>query len=107
MWLVFVPVRVLLMGVRVLHDVEDDQACLYCSTTDWAFGPVFSGDTPTRKDAQECALAFLAWLDHHKSKDARRYTDQELELVVSEWRGAEDRFGWEFGSDGRTIQVEP
>jgi hypothetical protein len=30
------------MGVRILYDRKQDLACLYCSTSDWAFGPVVS-----------------------------------------------------------------
>ena len=48
------------MSVRILHDSDQDVAVLFCSTTDWAFGPVITdGDD---HDAVERAEAFLRWL---------------------------------------------
>lgn len=46
------------MGVRILTDRQSDypQAVLYCSTSDWAFGPVFNGNG--EHDADERAEAF-------------------------------------------------
>lgn len=54
------------MGVRVLWDAKEENACLYCSTTMWAFGPLMQ--------SEEEALSFLEWLP----KDARVYPDDEL-----------------------------
>ena len=71
------------MGVRILHDSENDQAALYCSTTDLAFGPVFT-DAGIH-DAHERAEAFLRWL----RVDARRLSDAELQARYHEWRGQE------------------
>ncbi len=49
------------MGVRIVHDRDQGLAALFCSTSDFAFGPVFSR---TREhDADERAEAFLQWLD--------------------------------------------
>lgn len=76
------------MGVRVLrcqnNHSTSTNAVLYCSTTDWAFGPVFYdyGD----HDAYERAEAFLKWLP----KDARTYTDSELESKYTDWCAQED-----------------
>ena len=62
------------MGVRVLTDRDTGEQCLYCSTTMVAFGNIFSDE--------EDAYEFLQWLP----KDARLYTDKELENKIYEWR---------------------
>ncbi len=59
------------MGVRILTD--GDNAVLYCSTSDWAFGPVFSADTHGR-DAAYMAQRFLDWL----APDPREIGDELL-----------------------------
>jgi hypothetical protein len=74
------------MGVRIITDRQSDhpQAVLYCSTSDWAFGPVFSGNG--KHDADERAEAFLRWLP----QDARWFTDLELQEAYSKWLAQED-----------------
>ncbi len=76
------------MGVRVLQAVDkyngmSSNAVLYCSTSDWAFGPVFYDEE--NHDAYERAEAFLEWLDESTRQDARTLTDSELEHKYSEW----------------------
>lgn len=72
------------MGVRILHDTRSDEACLYCSTSDWAFGPVFQAEG--HRSAEERAEAFLRWL----RIDPREITDQAaLERKYAEWRAQE------------------
>lgn len=66
------------MSVRIIDSGEN--AVMYCSTTDWAFGPVFYS-TPEH-DAMERALLFIEYL---KPRDAREYEDNELESKYSEW----------------------
>lgn len=61
------------MSTHILTD-KDGQSCLYCSTTEWAFGPIFHDG----EDAQE----FLKWL----GEDPRHLTDRQLEDKVAEWR---------------------
>lgn len=58
------------MSVRLITD--GDHAALYCSTSEWAFGPVFSSDG--KRDAQQMAERFLRWLP----SDAREYLDNAL-----------------------------
>lgn len=65
------------MAVRIMYN--DENAVLYCSTTDWAFGPLFSGDD--EHSAEERAQLFLDWLP----QDAREYEDNELEKKYNEW----------------------
>jgi hypothetical protein len=68
------------MGVRIIGD--DETAVMYCSTTDWAFGPVF-----TEKgvfSAPERIEAFLRYLG--KSRDPRSMSDSELESEYSKWQ---------------------
>lgn len=72
------------MGCRILHDRESDQAVLYCSTSDWAFGPVFT-DSDTH-DADERAEAFCRWL----KRDARLLTDAEMHAEYAAWLAQED-----------------
>ena len=61
------------MSVQILIG-EDGQSCLYCSVTDWAFGPVFHDD--------ESPEEFLEWL----KRDPRGLTDKELESKYVEWQ---------------------
>ena len=71
------------MGVRILHDRHNSLAALYCSTTDVAFGPVFTdGDA---RDSDERAEAFIKWL----RTDARRFTDAALLAKYSVWLAQE------------------
>ncbi len=65
------------MSCNVLHDAKHGLACLFCDTTDWAFGPVAYGD-----DADEQMHAFMLWLP----KDPREYGNNELECLWSQWR---------------------
>jgi len=58
------------MGVRILIDKDSGQAVFYCSTTDWAFGPLM-------RDA-DVAETFLNWL----AEDPRLLVDHDLE---SKW----------------------
>lgn len=63
------------MGVRILKGYLDkdelvERAVFYCSTTDWAFGPVMPD--------QDTANKFLKWL----VIDPRSLTDPDLE---SKW----------------------
>ena len=69
------------MGVRVLSD--GDQACMYCSTVEVAFGPIFHGDG--EHDADERIEAFLRW----QSPDVRTLTEAELQNAVADWRQQE------------------
>lgn len=65
------------MGVHILHDSKTDQACLFCSTTMQAFGPVFTAQNPTEHtevDAYEVAERFLGWCP----EDPRSLADDEL-----------------------------
>lgn len=63
------------MGVRIFKDMG--HAVMYCSTTDWAFGPVFH-DTDEH-DAEERVEVFLEWL----REDPRRLNDHELQMKYS------------------------
>jgi hypothetical protein len=54
------------MGVRLIT-AENGETVLYCSTTMWAFGPVFG-------DAEQ-AEAFLEWM---QPTDVRSLSDQQL-----------------------------
>ena len=78
------------MSCRIA-DTTDGQAILYCSTTDWAFGPLFA--------SHEEAAAFCAWLREHPdasrchslilgltATDPRSYTDNGLEAQVADFR---------------------
>ncbi len=71
------------MGVRILYDSAADQACLMCSTTDVAFGPVFSDGDEWQAD--ERAEAFCRWLKH----DARMLRESELQTAYSSWLAQE------------------
>lgn len=69
------------MGVRILHDRDQNYAALYCSTTARVFGPLFDDANEGDHDAQERAEAFLRFLP----QDARKYTDLELQDQFCAW----------------------
>jgi hypothetical protein len=88
------------MAVNVLYDLKEDMAVLYCSTTDWAFGPVFYGN-----DADEKALAFRTWFDDGSAlkhahtigikpygllgadgDDPRDYSEHDLGRLYTDWQ---------------------
>jgi len=73
------------MGCRILHDREQDLAVLYCSTSDVAFGPVFT-DGDNGQAADERAEAFLRWLQI----DPRRCDESELQAFYSKWFAQEE-----------------
>jgi hypothetical protein len=68
------------MSVEIMKDEKSGQQIMFCNTTDWAFGPVFSDD--------ESAEGFLAWL----RVDPRPLTDAELSQKVADWRAAKPRW---------------
>lgn len=71
------------MGVRILRDKTE--AAMYCSTSGWAFGPVF--DDRGLHDADERIEAFLRWL----KVDPRTFAiDSELEGKYLAWLAQED-----------------
>lgn len=81
------------MSVQILHDTRTDAAALFCNTTDWAFGPVFT--TPDQ------AESFLIWLDAGAAarlsvppimgtangRDPRQFSDNDLERLYHAWVG--------------------
>ena len=66
------------MSVQILEG--DRNACLYCNTSDWAFGPLF-------EDADQ-AERFLKWLP--EAPDVRLYTDKQLEKLYYDFKKKED-----------------
>ena len=64
------------MGVRII--TGENEAVLYCSTTMWAFGPVF--------DDYDAAEWFLSWWKERDGRDLRLLTDAELEHEYYEWK---------------------
>ncbi len=86
------------MSVHILHSREQDQACLFCSTSDFAFGPVFSRGHG--KDADERAEAFLRWFDQYYEspaawmlgrKDIRNLTEPQISTAYSAWLAQEEK----------------
>lgn len=81
------------MGVRVVYDVNQGVALLYCSTSLTAFGPVFMG-----AEALQDAWAFLDWVSgpgvdyadeqgiRHRDGDPRTFTPDGLARVYAQWR---------------------
>jgi len=88
------------MGFWVAHDAHEDVACLYCSTTWRAFGPVFTGPEAFY-DAEE----FLTWLKKrgaeiaddggipHTDGDPRSFTPDDLDRMRDLWRNKHDAEG--------------
>ena len=75
------------MGVHILSCSRQDLACLYCSTSDHAFGPVFYKSAD--QEADERAESFLLWLREARGVDARTLDDAALSSAVSEWSAQE------------------
>lgn len=85
------------MGVRILHDARADEAVLFCSTSGWAFGPVFSEHEG--HSADERAESFLRWL----VIDPRSLDQTDLERKHSEWRSQEES---QFKREQQTEEAE-
>jgi hypothetical protein len=68
------------MGCRVISAHMGAIAVMYCSTTDWAFGPVFYDNT--EHSADERIESFMRWL----VIDPRSLPERDLESKYSEWR---------------------
>ncbi len=66
------------MGCRILEGENQEGAVLYCSTTGWAFGPLFED----RLDAE----SFLDWLSARETRDPRNLKDSELADYFSDFR---------------------
>lgn len=87
------------MSVRVLYDDAEDSAVLYCSTSMWAFGPLFTGEDD--RDGQTRAEAFLEWLQADapywtydrtqigERRDARLLTDAGMQRAYADWMAQE------------------
>lgn len=90
------------MGVRILHDRENEIATIYCSTVGWSLGPLFEGP-----DADTDAEAFLIWLGvragalearllgigphHGDGRDARHWHPDHLRVLHYRWSSYRDR----------------
>lgn len=70
------------MGVRVMFDDTENYAIIYCSTTMWAFGPIFYEDE--HNDADEIAEEFLEYA-HTKGIRVRTLCDNELSNLHAEF----------------------
>ena len=86
------------MGVRVITDTSEGMAVLYCSTSMWAFGPVFHDDGHT--DPGTAALCFLHWWDDQGFMDPRTVEDHDLEQRQLLWLGAVVGGEWKGNADG-------
>lgn len=88
------------MGCRLLYDGDYGGAVLFCSTTDWAFGPVFQDADD--HDGQERAHAFVRWLRNTAPwasyerepletgrHDPRELTARGLERAYGDWLAQE------------------
>lgn len=88
------------MSVQIIHDADQDVACCYCNTSDWAFGSAFTG--PEAREQAEC---WLDWFTDGKAaeiarsrriipilglddRDPRSYTHGDLETLYGEWAKA-------------------
>lgn len=69
------------MGVRIISDYK--HSVMYCSTTEWAFGPVFRDDE--EHDSDERVESFLRWM----KDDPRTLSDLVLGARYSEWLAQE------------------
>lgn len=104
------------MGVRILVDREQDMAVLYCSTSEWAFGPTFHDDDG--HDADERAEAFLRWVEDTETwgtyekepfttgrRDPRSLTERGLEVAYGDWL-AQEAAQWRREDPGACVICE-
>lgn len=76
------------MGVRILVDSDyysGGAAVLFCSTSDWAFGPVIMESESGDFDARQMAELFLKWL----GEDPRHLDDNRLRNAYTRFRNHE------------------
>jgi hypothetical protein len=71
------------MAVRTISDFTGSVAVMYCSTTDWAFGPLFYDEDD--HSGGERIQSFLRWLQ----VDARAVPETVLERLYLEWKAQE------------------
>jgi hypothetical protein len=73
------------MGIRILSGYLDGShvsgACLYCSTSMTAFGPIFEDEFE--------AEAFVKWLPNEP--DPRQYSSEKLDDLYCEWRNLKEQ----------------
>lgn len=79
------------MAVEVIHDEQKRIACFYDNTTDYAFGPVFTG--PSAGDDADDFLDWLKLTDHRFSfprvplgmdgTDPRDYSEPDLRSLIA------------------------
>ena len=92
------------MGVRILRDEANALAALFCSTSDFAFGPVFHD--ADGHPADERAEAFIRYVNAYPENnptsglfgkfDIRHLSDEQLERKYAEWLAQEqDQFARE------------
>jgi len=67
------------MGIGILYDPEQEKACLFCNTSDCAFGPIITNYESLT--AQEIAESFLRWYE-------KKYNDPRIDSVAT----LEDRY---------------
>lgn len=71
------------MGVRTL--VGDGMACLFDSTTDFAFGPVFFSCEGCGAWPEDQAEDFLTFCTAREVSDLRMVPDSDLVTLYGEW----------------------
>ena len=87
------------MGVRILSD--GDNAVLYCSTSGWAYGPLFSPSEHQDYSAEDMARRFCEWLP----MDSRQYDQHDLENKYGEWLRLPPYFSLDDFKEGGRFEV--
>jgi len=105
------------MSVHILTDSTGETAAMYCSTSDWAFGPVFN--CKDGHDADDRAELFLRWLKavptwdcyeqvaprlFRGERDPRVLTESGLERAYADWL-AQEEAQWKAEEDAETAQL--
>lgn len=74
------------MAVCVISNGEN--AALYCTSSDWAFGPVFGNDVldlSETSDPEGRAERFIKWCREKKGCDVRELSDSDMQSAYSDW----------------------
>lgn len=75
------------MGIHILRDIEKEAACMYCSTSDFAFGPVCSETWHDGNyDPEQILEVFMHW---HGTDGIRLLAPDRME---SRWEEFVERF---------------
>lgn len=78
------------MSVEIIYDPESEQAALFCNSSGWAFGHIFSRvhQNGWDLDAKEAAEGFLTWHQDNYQTDPRKISEPTFQGRFLDWSAA-------------------